>query len=50
MTCVVYDLSRSTPAEVAVVGSQSEAIRAGRLYVEPTRLLGAMRILHARGK
>ena len=42
--------SRLAPAEVAVVGSQSEAIRAERLYVEPTGLLGAMRILHTGGE
>ena len=42
--------SRPTPAEVAVVGSQDEVIRTGRLYVESTGLLGATRILHTGGE
>ena len=42
-----YGLStRSTPVEVVGVGSQSEVIWTERLYVEPTGLLEATRILN----
>ena len=42
--------SRSTSAEVARVSSQGEVIRTGRLYVEPTGLLGSTRILYTGGE